>query len=58
MNKHVFLSAIILTAFLFISCGEKKATTSLNAMDTFMTIQVYGKKTDMALEKTKKLIQE
>jgi len=56
MNKHVFLSAIILTAFLFISCGEKKATTSLNAMDTFMTIQVYGKKSDMALEKTKKLI--
>ena len=56
MNKHVFLSAIILTAFLFISCGAKKATTSLNAMDTFMTIQVYGKKSDMALEKTKKLI--
>ncbi|MBO4758435.1 MAG: FAD:protein FMN transferase [Spirochaetaceae bacterium] len=56
MNKHVFLSAIILTAFLFISCGEKKAITSLNAMDTFMTIQVYGKKSDMALEKTKKLI--
>ena len=56
MNKFVLLSAIILAAFLFISCGEKKASTSLNAMDTFMTIQVYGKKPDAALEKTKERI--
>ena len=56
MNKYVLLSAIILTAFLFISCGEKKASTSLNAMDTFMTIQVYGKKPDAALGKTKERI--
>ena len=56
MNKFMFVSAIVFAAFFFISCGEKKASTSLNAMDTFMTIQIYGKKTDMALEKTKKLI--
>lgn len=56
MNKCVFLSAIVFAAFLLVSCGEQKATTSLNAMDTFMTIQVYGKKPDIALEKTKKLI--
>ena len=56
MNKYVFLSIIIFTAFLFISCGEKTSSTSLNAMDTFMTIQAYGKKPDMALEKTKQLI--
>ncbi len=56
MNKYVFLFVITLTAFLLVSCGEKKASTSLNAMDTFMTIQVYGKKPEIALEKTKKLI--
>ncbi len=56
MNKCVIVSAIVFAAFLFVSCGEQKATTSLNAMDTFMTIQVYGKKPDIALEKTKKLI--
>ena len=56
MNKYVFLSAIIFTAFLFISCGEKTSSTSLNAMDTFMTIQVYGKKPEIALEKAKQLI--
>ncbi|MDD6487771.1 MAG: FAD:protein FMN transferase [Spirochaetales bacterium] len=56
MSKCVIVSAIVFAAFLFVSCGEQKATTSLNAMDTFMTIQVYGKKPDIALEKTKKLI--
>ena len=56
MNKYVFLSIIIFTAFLFISCGEKTSSTSLNAMDTFMTIQAYGEKPDMVLEKTKQLI--
>lgn len=56
MNKYALLSAIISISFLFISCGEKKASASLNAMDTFMTIQAYGKKSDLALEKTKKLI--
>lgn len=56
MSKCVIVSAIVFAAFLFVSCGEQKATTSLNAMDTFMTIQVCGKKPDIALEKTKKLI--
>lgn len=56
MNKYALLSAIISISFLFISCSEKKASTSLNAMDTFMTIQAYGKKSDAALEKTKNLI--
>lgn len=56
MNKYILLSAIISISFLFISCGKKNSSTSLNAMDTFMTIQAYGKKSDIALEKTKKLI--
>lgn len=56
MKKSLLLSAVIFITLLFASCNEKKSSASLNAMDTFMTIQAYGKKSDMALEKTKELI--
>lgn len=56
MKKFILLSAVVFITLLFASCNEKKSSASLNAMDTFMTIQAYGKKSDMALKKTKGLI--
>lgn len=56
MNKFLKFSGILAFSFILISCGEKKSSTSFNAMDTFMTIQAYGKKSDKTIEKAKKLI--
>lgn len=56
MNKILKIFALFSITFLLISCGEKNSSTSFNAMDTFMTIQAYGKKSPQAIENAKKLI--
>lgn len=54
-SSLALLSAVFVTA-IFTACQNEKDTCTFNAMDTFMTIQTYGKGSQKANQKTKEEI--
>lgn len=55
MKKHTFLLLII--AFLLTACGQTKDIKSFEAMNTFMTVQAYGKNAKKAKQLIKQRIE-